>query len=184
MKRILVSVLLAVILIPGVVFARTSLSDLEQQITDLQSQINNLQPDGIESGDMLYWNGNAWALTPAPLGDPNSPSPVLTLIQGVPTWTSPTSGSNGNFAPDGPITGTLGAIDVANNTFTLITTQGDRCVTLDTGAHGFQITTTATGFFSKAVILSGLTSGQQVDVYGPLQLNGCYLAHDVLAAAP
>ncbi|MEJ2566482.1 MAG: DUF4382 domain-containing protein [Gammaproteobacteria bacterium] len=87
-------------------------------------------------------------------------------------------------ALDGPITGTLGPIDVANNAFTLITTGGDRCVTLDTGAHIFQITTTSAGFTSEAISLSDLVSGQQVDVYGPLQLNGCYLAHDVLAAAP
>ena len=87
-------------------------------------------------------------------------------------------------APDGPITGTLGPIDVANNGFTLITTGGDRCVTLDTGAHIFQITTLSSGFTSEAIALFDLTSGQQVDVYGPLQLNGCYLAHDVLAAAP
>ena len=86
--------------------------------------------------------------------------------------------------PDGPITGTLGPIDVANNGFTLITTGGDRCVTLDTGAHIFQITTLSSGFTSEAITLFDLTSGQQVDVYGPLQLNGCYLAHDVLAAAP
>ncbi len=87
-------------------------------------------------------------------------------------------------APDGPTTGTLGAIDVANNGFTLITTGGDRCVKLDTGANIFQITTTSTGFTSEAVTLSDLTSGQQVDIYGPLQLDGCYLVHDVLAAAP
>ena len=57
-------------------------------------------------------------------------------------------------------------------------------MTLDTGAHIFQITTLSSGFTSEAIALFDLTSGQQVDVYGPLQLNGCYLAHDVLAAAP
>jgi len=87
-------------------------------------------------------------------------------------------------ATDGPVTGTLGPIDVANNSFTLITTGGDRCVTLATGAHLFQISETSTGFVSQAVTLSDLNSGQRVDVYGPLGLGGCYIAHDVLAAAP
>jgi hypothetical protein len=87
-------------------------------------------------------------------------------------------------AADGPVTGTLGTIDAPNNSFMLITTAGDRCVTLDTGAHLFQINATSTGFVSEAVNLSDLSSGQQVDIYGPLGLGGCYLAHDVLAAAP
>jgi len=87
-------------------------------------------------------------------------------------------------AADGPITGTLGPIDIANDSFTLITTGGDRCVTLATGAHLFQISETSTGFVSQTVALSDLSSGQRVDVYGPLGLGGCYIAHDVLAAAP
>lgn len=87
-------------------------------------------------------------------------------------------------AADGPVTGTLGPIDVATNTFTLITTGGDRCVTLANGAHLFRITDTSTGFVSEAIALSDLTSGQRVDVYGPLGVGGCYLVHDVLAAAP
>lgn len=87
-------------------------------------------------------------------------------------------------AADGPITGTLGPIDIANDSFTLITTGGDRCVTLATGAHLFQISETSTGFVSQMVALSDLSSGQRVDVYGPLGLGGCYIAHDVLAAAP
>jgi hypothetical protein len=87
-------------------------------------------------------------------------------------------------AADGPVTGTLGPIDVANDNFTLITAGGDRCVTLASGAHLFQIHDTPTGFVSEAVTLSQLLSGQRVDVYGPLGVGGCYIVHDVLAAAP
>lgn len=87
-------------------------------------------------------------------------------------------------AADGPVTGTLGPLDIASNSFTLITTGGDRCVTLASGAHLFQITETSTGFVSEAVTLSQLNSGQRVDVYGSLGVGGCYIVHDVLAAAP
>ena len=46
------------------------------------------------------------------------------------------------------------------------------------------ISETSTGFVSQTVSLADLNSGQRVDVYGPLGLGGCYIAHDVLAAAP
>lgn len=43
-------------------------------------------PDGVTPGDLLYWNGSVWNLTPASIacssGDAN-----LKLIAGVPTWT-------------------------------------------------------------------------------------------------
>ena len=96
--------------------------------------------------------------------------------------------NNITFSPDGPITGTLGAIDVANNGFVLITTGGDRCVSLDTGTHIFQIASSsfASPEFplpSEAVTLADLTSGQLVNVYGPVQTNGCYHAHDVLVSS-
>ena len=43
-------------------------------------------PDGVTPGDLLYWNGSVWNLTPASIacssGDAN-----LKLTAGVPTWT-------------------------------------------------------------------------------------------------
>ena len=44
-------------------------------------------PVGADTGDILYWNGSVWQLTPAPPVDAATP-PTLTLIEGVPTWSS------------------------------------------------------------------------------------------------
>ena len=42
-------------------------------------------PVGVDPGDILYWDGVAWQLTPAPT--PGCGDPVLTLKNNVPTWT-------------------------------------------------------------------------------------------------
>ena len=42
-------------------------------------------PVGADPGDILYWDGAVWQLTPAPT--PGCGDPVLTLTNNVPTWT-------------------------------------------------------------------------------------------------
>ena len=44
-------------------------------------------PVGANTGDILYWDGSVWQLTPAPPVDSATP-PTLTLCAGIPTWSS------------------------------------------------------------------------------------------------
>ena len=44
-------------------------------------------PVGADPGDILYWDGSVWQLTPAPPVGAATPL-TLSLIAGVPTWTS------------------------------------------------------------------------------------------------
>ena len=43
-------------------------------------------PDGVTPGDVLYWNGSVWNLTPASIAC-SGDSANLKLTNGVPTWT-------------------------------------------------------------------------------------------------
>jgi uncharacterized protein Usg len=45
-----------------------------------------VMPAGVGQGDLLYWDGTVWQLTPAPTDQ--SGKLTLTLIAGVPTWAS------------------------------------------------------------------------------------------------
>jgi uncharacterized protein Usg len=47
---------------------------------------NAVMPTGADPGDLLYWDGTVWQLTPAPTDQ--SGKLTLTLIAGVPTWAS------------------------------------------------------------------------------------------------
>ena len=48
---------------------------------------NAVMPTGADPGDILYWDGSVWQLTPEP-ANPECGKLILTLIAGVPTWTS------------------------------------------------------------------------------------------------
>ncbi len=61
-------------------------------------------PEGIDIGDLLYWDGTMWNLTPAPPTNPTTP-PVLTLDSGVPTWTAASSGATFVIGGTGPAGG-------------------------------------------------------------------------------
>ncbi len=43
-------------------------------------------PEGADPGDILYWDGLVWNLTPAPPVEAYTTPHVLTLVEGVPTW--------------------------------------------------------------------------------------------------
>ena len=71
---------------------------------------------GTATGQMLYWNESAWVNVP-----PGSSGQVLTLVNGVPTWTGTSSGDPDITEVINPTTGktwmdrNLGAIQVANS---------------------------------------------------------------------
>lgn len=64
-------------------------------------------PPGQNQGDLVYWTGSDWVITPAPPSDATSHTPVLTLCGGVPTWSSTACGSKiytiGDTGPAGGI---------------------------------------------------------------------------------
>lgn len=56
----------------------------DETLADSIANIDSL-PVGANPGDILYWDGSAWQLTPAPIA--GCGDPVLALKNNVPTWT-------------------------------------------------------------------------------------------------
>jgi hypothetical protein len=54
---------------------------------------------GTTKGDMQYWDGSAWVLIPAPVGDKD----MLSIFEGVPEWTDITRYAIGDTGPAGGI---------------------------------------------------------------------------------
>jgi len=59
-------------------------------------------PVGADPGDLLYWDGSVWKLSPAPpTAITAAHAPTLKLVYGVPTWISPKTYSIGDRGPAG-----------------------------------------------------------------------------------
>jgi hypothetical protein len=61
---------------------------------------NAVMPVGADPGDILYWDGSVWQLTPEP-ANPECGKLILTLIVGVPTWTSESICIDGGYPLSG-----------------------------------------------------------------------------------
>jgi hypothetical protein len=130
-------------------------------------------PVGANPGDLLYWDGSVWQLTPAPPVNAATP-PVLTLIAGVPTWVSPNSYPNaiGNTGPAGGIVfhitdGGLHGLEAAP------ADQGYA----PWGCYGTEIidanwTVVGIGAQNTAAILAQCGTGTAADMAGAYTLNG------------
>ena len=88
----------------------------------------NGNPAGKNKGDLQYWDGSKWVVLPA-----GANGTVLTMANGVPTWTTPTTTPTTTAAP------TVTTISAAANSSTTATVYG--LVTANGGA-----TVTARGF--------------------------------------
>lgn len=77
-------------------------SAVVDSINTLASTPASSLPDGVTAGDVLYWDGSVWKLTPAP--PVSTASLALTLINGVPTWTA-TGGVSYAIGDTGPAGG-------------------------------------------------------------------------------
>ena len=110
-------------------------------------------------------------------------------VFGVPTGTTPELQAAVVFVNDTASTGTelsgtLGALDAANATFTLLgTAQGDVCVRVRERADIFLIGTDGATRTSTAVTLDALSEGLAADVYGRFELTGCLAASDIIVTA-
>jgi uncharacterized protein (TIGR02145 family) len=95
--------------------------------------------DGVNAGEMNYWNGSAWVTVA-----PGTTGQVLTFVSGVPTWET----TNGNTDVTNPATGktwmdrNLGATQVATSS-TDAAAYGD-LYQWGRGTDGHQIRTSAT----------------------------------------
>ncbi|MBK9130100.1 MAG: DUF4382 domain-containing protein [Gammaproteobacteria bacterium] len=110
-------------------------------------------------------------------------------VFGVPTGATPELQAAVVFVNDTASTGTelsgtLGALDAANATFTLLgTAQGDVCVRVRERADIFLIGTDGETRTSAAVTLDELSEGLAADVYGRFELTGCLAASDIIVTA-
>jgi hypothetical protein len=110
-------------------------------------------------------------------------------VFGVPTGATPELQAavvfvNDTASAETELSGTLGALDGANGTFTLLgTAQGDVCVRVKDNADIFLIGTDGGAQTSDAVALGELSDGLAADVYGRFELTGCLAASDIIVAA-
>ena len=75
------------------------------------------------------------------------------------------------------LTGTVGANPDNSCGFTLMTTTGDRGIHTDSNTNAYLVVNGV----SKPVEVSELSTGQQADVYGNANVNGCFDAHTIIA---
>ena len=75
------------------------------------------------------------------------------------------------------LTGTVGANPDNSCGFTLMTTTGDRGIHTDRHTNAYLVVNGV----SKPVEVSELSTGQQADVYGNANVNGCFDAHTIIA---
>ena len=67
-------------------------------------------PVGASAGDILYWDGSVWKLSPVP-PEGRDGHAVMTLISGVPTWTLPAAPVTYSVGDKGPAGGIVFSID-------------------------------------------------------------------------
>lgn len=82
------------------------------------------------------------------------------------------------------LSGTISAIATTADGFTLISDSlGDRCVTLTSGTDIFAISEDNGIYSSDEIEAADLVEGQQADVYGQYNLEGCLVADNILTEA-
>jgi uncharacterized protein (TIGR02145 family) len=151
---------------------QAALSVTESQISDLQDYATNtelstgldgkvdieagkgLQADGIQMGDIQYWNGTAWATVAATENE----GATLQMISGVPTWVGGTPPAT---LPGAPTIGTATAGDgEASVSFTAPASDGGATIISYTATSSpGGITGTITQAGSGAITVTGLTNG-------------------------
>jgi len=75
------------------------------------------------------------------------------------------------------LTGTVGANPDNSCGFTLMTATGDRGIHTDSNTNAYLVV----NGISKPIDVSELSTGQQADVYGNANVNGCFDAHTIIA---
>jgi hypothetical protein len=75
------------------------------------------------------------------------------------------------------LTGTVGANPDSICGFTLMTATGDRSIHTDSNTKAFLVVNGT----SSQIDVSALSTGQQADVYGIANINGCFDAHTIIA---
>jgi hypothetical protein len=73
--------------------------------------------------------------------------------------------------------GTVGANPDNSCGFTLMTATGDRSIHADSNTNAYLVV----DGISKPIDVSALSTGQQADVYGSANVNGCFDAHTIIA---
>ena len=82
------------------------------------------------------------------------------------------------------LSGTISAITTNLDGFTLMSNSvGDVCVSLTNSTNIFLISEDSGGFSSAEINAADLADGQQADVYGLYNLEGCLVADSILAGA-
>jgi len=66
---------------------KASISDLAIGLNALETEPGDHLTAGSEPGDLLYWDGEVWQLTP-PAPASSTGTTVLVLVEGVPVWTT------------------------------------------------------------------------------------------------
>ncbi|MFW5757848.1 MAG: hypothetical protein ACOCYO_04120 [Bacteroidota bacterium] len=119
----------------------------ESQISDLgdylETETDPSVPSGTQTGEIQFWDGSEWVTLP-----PGSEGQVLTFVDGVPAWETPSDNDNSFNDVENPITGkiwmdrNLGASRVATSS-TDADAYGD-VYQWGRGTDGHQLRTSAT----------------------------------------
>ncbi|MBL4867343.1 MAG: DUF1566 domain-containing protein [Pseudomonadales bacterium] len=136
----------------------------------------DFMPVGAKSGDILFWNGSKWKLSPVPA---KTTMPLsLTLLDGVPTWTAQGQGlSMYKIGDNGPAGGKvfyitdggLHGLEAATTNQSDSTTWG--CLNVDLpGANGTKVGTG--GPNTGDVLASCGDAGIAAKIAGNFWLNG------------
>ncbi|MDA8686801.1 fibronectin type III domain-containing protein, partial [Robiginitalea sp.] len=126
----------------------TTANTLEYKIASgWVSLISN--PDGVNAGEMQYWDGSAWVVIPSSTND----GAILTVVDGIPTWVDGTATAPSELI----ISNAVGGDTEATVTFTAPASIGG------TAIAGYTVTSspggiTATGV-SSPITIQGLTNG-------------------------
>jgi len=145
----------------------TSFTEVDGSIT------NEIElPTTANSGDMNYWDGNAWVIIPAT----DNEGATLQMISGVPTWTggTPPPATIGDFRGGGVVFW----VDPNDNTKGLVCAVSDQSSSAVWGCHGSEITgadgtAIGTGAQNTMDIDGGCTTlGTAANICANLSLNG------------
>jgi uncharacterized protein (TIGR02145 family) len=132
----------------GLIIYNTTTNILEYKIASgWVSLISN--PDGVNAGEMQYWDGSAWVVIPSSTND----GAILTVVDGIPTWVDGTATAPSELI----ISNAVGGDAKATVTFTAPASIGGTAIagyTVISSPGGI----TATGV-SSPITIQGLTNG-------------------------
>jgi uncharacterized protein (TIGR02145 family) len=123
----------------GLIIYNTTTNTLEYKTASAWvSLISN--PNGVNSGEMQYWDGSAWVVIPSSTND----GAILTVVDGIPTWVDGTQPVQSVTSSNGVIwmDRNLGASQVATST-TDANSYGD-LYQWGRGTDGHQLRTSGT----------------------------------------